>query len=265
MENLPKDTEVNLSDPNPIPAVSNDSVVSSIINFDDLAETKLANLGPRKNALSFLLVVVISATVASYILQSNCSDLPRGFCPAVNEFAIPRKMEQADEVGILVSSMFSDLKNGEFKYNEEQRIEGFDNLTVSFLNLKYQTNYFLGEQNNLSFEYTKNREKYTIGVPISKDSTFLYYDGDLKSKPFYTDVNGLLSSIKPAQKITIGLLTGELLESEKTHCDNNPNLCTILDVYGRNKKVVKDLIDVNTTLESTISSELPIYFVGAND
>lgn len=263
MEKLPQETSesTNSSANAENPPVS---ALNSIISFEDLAETKITAFAHSKKSTLFLFVFVVTAAVSATLLLSGCADLI-GKCSYQESNLSAGSFYEADDIGIEVASKYADYRNGEIGEYAKSDLSGYENLSISFVNMKYLTNYFSGDTQGLAFSYIKDRKKYSIESPLYKESKFLFYKGDLSSNPFYTDINGLLPAIKPMQELTVGIVTGALTESEKSHCNDTVNLCKILDVYANNKKDVSDFLSPTGVMESTVSVSLPIFFIGTND
>lgn len=263
MEKLPQETSESTN--SSVGAESQPvSALNSIISFEDLAETKLTAVANSRKSPLFLFVFVVSAAVATTLLLSGCADLI-GKCSYQESNLSAGSFYEADDIGIEVASKYADYRNGEIGEYAKSNLSGYENISISFVNMKYLTNYFEGDSQGLAFNYVKDRKKYSIESPLYTESKFLFYNGDLSSNPFYTDINGLLPAIKPMQELTVGIVTGALTESEKSHCNDTVNLCKILDVYANNKKDVSDFLSPTGVMESTVSVSLPIFFIGTND
>ncbi len=256
MENLSQTSKPSKSKEN-----STSEAVSSIYNFDDLSATEIFSDHFKTTRSFVLFIVVVAAAASAFFLITGCLNI----CKSSNESAALMSTvvsRDLDSTSINVASLYSSLISSPDGVGGLRKLQDYENTYITFIKVRLLTNYLTGEQPFISLSYKKNRVDHTLNVPIKPAATFLYYDGSLSAKPYFTNFNGLQRTILPGQNFYIGLLSGKMTDEERSYCDTNKSLCTILDMYNKDRVAIDALLATDTLVESTQTIELPIYFVG---
>jgi hypothetical protein len=239
--------------------------VSSIFSFEDLSETDLFSDYLKVTKSFILFVVVVAAAGASYLLLSGCVHKCRWSSRSTMASSVTFPVQKnLDPLSISVAAMYSELKESPLAFGTPRSIDGFENLQITFLKVRMLTNYIVGDTRFLSLSYKKNQLWHTLNAPLSNESSLLFYDGQLTSKPYFISAGDLPKVLLPGQKFDLGVLTGALPESKES-CSDHEGLCNILDVYSNNRAQVDEVLKLNSLQESTQTIPLPIYFVGVTN